>query len=62
MDGAAMERASGHEGAGFINHVPRTREEREAKRDKDKLEKKRLQVGRSNPRTPLRSRSVDVTR
>ena len=34
---------SGKEEASFINHVPRTREEREAMRDKDKLEKSRLE-------------------
>ena len=41
---AAFERSYKVE-TSFINHVPKTREEREALRDKDKLEKGRLEVG-----------------
>ena len=41
---AAFERSYKEE-TSFINHKPKTREEREALRDKDKLEKDRLQVG-----------------
>ena len=41
---AAFERSYKDE-TSFINHVPKTREEREALRDKDKLEKGRLEVG-----------------
>ena len=41
---AAFERSYKDE-TSFINHVPKTRQEREALRDKDKLEKGRLEVG-----------------
>ena len=40
----AFERSMNKEETSFINHVPRTREERDAMRDKDKLEKSRLEV------------------
>ncbi|QDZ24368.1 hypothetical protein HOP50_13g69060 [Chloropicon primus] len=40
--GAAFDRSYKEE-TSFINHVPKTREEREALRDKDKLEKVRLE-------------------
>ena len=43
QEGAAFERSYKDE-TSFINHVPKTREEREALRDKDKLEKVRLEV------------------
>ena len=44
----------------FINHVPRSREQREALLDKDKLEKRRLEVSWNEAKAQTRVKATIV--